>query len=223
MGLSTALRKAQNRCRSSEDRIDVLVAEQEGFTSKIAGLEAAHVRLRKTLRTTEANLETHQLDARQRINALQKMLVQTQHRLTKSEANEARERSLRISKQRALEQVEASKEILQVRHDELAKRLSLVADMEKNGAKFRSSKERLQADHDMLKRTHEILLSEAEELRQRLGMAEEELIQQRSLRHHLFKLMGDLSTPGVRPQACCRRLQHVSPSFREEMCQRLLN
>ena len=57
-------------------------------------------------------------------------------------------------------------------------RLSLVADMEKNGAKFRSSRGRLQAGYEMLKRTH-CLLSEAEELRQRLGMAEEELIQQR--------------------------------------------
>ena len=197
--LSTALRKAQRQCEASEERLDILVAKEEDYISKIAGLEAAHGRLRKTLRTTEANLETHQLDARQRINSLQKMLVQTQNRLTKSESNEARERSLRISKQRELESVEASKQILQVRHDELAKRLSLVVDMEKNGHQFRSEQDRLQADHDALRKTHEVLLSEAEELRQRLGMAEEELIQQRSLRHQLFTFLGDLSTPGVRP------------------------
>ena len=45
----------------------------------------------------------------------------------------------------------------------------------------------------------EIVLSEAEELRQRLGMAEEEILQQRALRKTLYMLMGDLRTPGVRP------------------------
>ena len=42
-------------------------------------------------------------------------------------------------------------------------------------------------------------MSEAEELRQRLGMAEEEILQQRALRKTLYMLMGDLRTPGVRP------------------------
>jgi hypothetical protein len=63
----------------------------------------------------------------------------------------------------------------------------------------RLAKEKLEHDHAALISTNEKLMSEAEELRQRLGMAEEELIQQRALRKALYMLMGDTRTPGVRP------------------------
>ena len=65
-----------------QQKIDLLVAKEEDHLSKIAGLEAAHGRLRKTLRTTESNLETYAMEAKQRIESLQNMLISTQHKLT---------------------------------------------------------------------------------------------------------------------------------------------
>jgi hypothetical protein len=197
--LSTELRKAQVQHRAMQNQIDLLVATEAEHLSKVAGLEAAHGRLRKTLRTTESNLETHAMEARQRIESLQTMLAQTQQKLSISTADAARERSLRIQKQKLLEGKIGAHRVLKIRHDELVSRLALVADMERNGSEFRTEKEKLEHDHAALRKTHEIVLSEAEELRQRLGMAEEEILQQRALRKTLYMLMGDLRTPGVRP------------------------
>ena len=80
--MSTELRKAQDRHGRQQEKIDMLVAKEEDHLSKIAGLEAAHGRLRKTLTTTESNLETHAMEAKQRIESLQSMLIATQHKLT---------------------------------------------------------------------------------------------------------------------------------------------
>jgi hypothetical protein len=80
--MSKELRKAQDREQKQQDKIDLLVAKEEDHLSKIAGLEAAHGRLRKTLKTTESNLETYAMEAKQRIESLQKMLISTQHKLT---------------------------------------------------------------------------------------------------------------------------------------------
>lgn len=66
-------------------------------------------------------------------------------------------------------------------------------------SQHRLTQEKLEHDHAALIVTHEKVMSEAEELRQRLGMAEEEILQQRSLRKTLYMLMGDTRTPGVRP------------------------
>ena len=197
--LSTELRKAQNLHQQQQLKIDLLVAKEEDHLSKISGLEAAHGRLRKTLKTTESNLETHALEAKQRIDSLQTMLIATQRKLTIATGDCARERSLRIQKQKQLESRDSDYNILKIRHDELVNRLAMVADLEKNGTTFQLEKEKLKHDYTSLKKTHEIILSEAEELRQRLGMAEEEILQQRALRRTLYMLMGDLRTPGVRP------------------------
>ena len=123
----------------------------------------------------------------------------TQKKLSLATADAARERSLRIQKQKSLESKIGENQVLKIRHDELVSRLALVADMERNGGGMIAAKEKLDHDHSALKKTHEIVLSEAEELRQRLGMAEEEILQQRALRKTLYMLMGDLRTPGVRP------------------------
>ena len=72
--LSSELRKAQNIHQTMQHKMDLLVAKEEDHLSKISGLEAAHGRLRKTLRTTESNLETHALESRQRIESLQTMV-----------------------------------------------------------------------------------------------------------------------------------------------------
>jgi hypothetical protein len=139
------------------------------------------------------------MEAKQRIESLQTMLISTQRKLTAVTDDCARERSLRIQKQKALETSNNDYNVLKTRHDELVSRLAMVVDLEQNGTERRVVKEKLEHDYASLKKTHEIMLSEAEELRQRLGMAEEEILQQRALRRTLYMLMGDLRTPGVRP------------------------
>ena len=119
--------------------------------------------------------------------------------VSKAQADAARERALRIRQHKALETTQGEHRILQIRHDELVSRLALVADMERNGSAQRLEKEQLEHQHASLQNIHEKVLSEAEELRQRLGMAEEEILQQRALRKALFMLIGDMRTPGVRP------------------------
>jgi hypothetical protein len=80
--MSKELRNAKDREKKQQEKIDMLVAKEDDHLSKIAGLEAAHARIRKTLRTTESNLETYAMEAKQRIESLQSMLVSTQHKLT---------------------------------------------------------------------------------------------------------------------------------------------
>ena len=78
----------------------------------------------------------------------------TQKKLSLATADAARERSLRIQKQKSLESKIGEHQVLKIRHDELVSRLALVADMERNGGGMIAAKEKLDHDHSALKKTH---------------------------------------------------------------------
>ena len=64
------------------------------------------------------------------------MLIATQKKLTIATTDCARERSLRIQKQKLLESSESDYNILKIRLNELVNRLAMVADLEKNGKRL---------------------------------------------------------------------------------------